>query len=139
MAQNTMNAEAAVHSEVWKQTLSERLLESALVGAHYGYLTKSEQIIDSVKEFRPEKKGPLVIGALSRLHAGYIDDAITMLRDTVLAKYPDYSTAKGFLAVAYRMAVHEQEFLKLSNELISESSDAPIAEIVRVLKAEKTS
>lgn len=80
--------------------LYQLLAKIAFLTADCQALPIAEKIFQSIHKAKPEHQTPIVGLAYTALLASKFDEAVTLLRDKVLAANPDNPTAKAYLGLA---------------------------------------
>ncbi len=109
------------------------LTHSAGLAGTFGLAKESKVIMDAVSAVLPGDENAMILEAATRLNARRFDAAVKRLRDDVLAKNPDNTAAKAFLALAHHLAGNPGERDRWRNEVIAANDDEDAVELVRDL------
>ena len=102
--------------------LLQLLSEVGYMACFRGDNERSQVIMNGVDAVG-ENQSPIKMGlAITKIYAGDIDNAITILRDDVLAKEPDHMSAKCFLGIALNLKGDQSQAIGLFKEVAAKGS-----------------
>lgn len=102
--------------------LLQLLSEVGYMACFRGDNDNSQIIMDGVDAVG-EEQAPIKMGvAISKIYAGDLDNAISILRDDVLAKEPDHMSAKCFLGIALNLKGEQSQATVLFQEVAEKGS-----------------
>lgn len=88
-----------------------------------GDVERGQLIMDSVEKNCQGQSAALVGVAISRIYGGAYEDAIRILKESVLTADPENMTAKCFLGMALCESGSTDEAVGLFNEIIEKGGD----------------
>jgi tetratricopeptide (TPR) repeat protein len=88
-----------------------------------GDVDKGQLIMDSVEANCEGQSAALVGVAISRIYAGHYEDAIRILKESVLTIEPNNMTAKCFLGMALSESGGLDEAIELFNDIIENGGE----------------
>lgn len=97
--------------------LLQLLSEVGYMACFRGDSDRAQVIMDGVDAVGREQT-PVKMGlAITKIYAGDLDEAISLLRDDILAKEPDHMSAKCFLGIALNLVGQQDQANTLFEEV----------------------
>ncbi|MGB0846224.1 MAG: tetratricopeptide repeat protein [Thiolinea sp.] len=102
--------------------LLQLLSEVGYMACFRGDSERSQVIMDGVDAVG-EEQAPIKMGlAIAKIYAGDLDNAVSILRDDVLAKEPEHMSAKCFLGIALNLKGDQDQASTLFEEVALKGS-----------------
>lgn len=98
--------------------LLQSMAEIGYMACFKGDMNRSQAIMDGIDAISIQQNPVKISVAIVRLYAGRYDEAVSILRDQVLADEPDHMSAKCFLGIALSQKGQKLEAKELFQEVI---------------------
>lgn len=112
----------------------QRLIDIGMTACRHGRVAEARTIFDGVLAQKPAFSPALIGQAFSRIVVNEFDDAVALLKDTVLDAHPEDAEARAMLGLAYFLADRKDES-RTELEIVAET-DGPAADMAKGLLAE---
>jgi len=109
------------------------LTHTAVLAGTFGLAKEAESIIEAVIAVAPDDDNAMILKATTQLNARRFTTAAKTLRDSVLARSPDNTTAKAFLSLAHHLAGNPAERDRYRQEVLDANDDDDAVELVKDL------
>lgn len=116
--------------------MAKLLMEIGFLAVGQGMTAKADTIFDAVAVLKPNAENSMVGKAVNMMNNRSPEDAAAMLRDKVLAKYPDSDSAKAFLGLALKLAGRSSEAESVLAQLAAETKENDAAAMAKNLLAD---
>ena len=109
-----------------KEGISKELLQfitnTAFVGIERGYFKEADEMLNTVVEICPKNLSAKVARAMGRVFMGQLTQGVKELFG-VLKEDPKNEIAKGFIALAFKIARMDDQAVELSQQILTYSPD----------------
>ncbi|MCG8690627.1 MAG: YscG family type III secretion system chaperone [Minwuiales bacterium] len=109
------------------------LAESATLASRFGMGEEAMTITEALSTALPDDENVVLIQATANIESRRFEEAAALLRDKVLAKNPDNSTAKAFLGLALHLTGKAADRDKVLQEVIDAGDDEDAVIVARDL------
>ena len=109
------------------------LSQSAVLAGQFGLTKEADTIVAAIMAVSPDDENAAILKAVTQLNARRHEDALKTLRDGVLAKNPDNTAAKAFLAATFHALDRQADYARLRQEVIDADDDAEAVKLVNSL------
>lgn len=110
----------------------QRLMEIGYMATGGGMNAEAAAIFSGIEAVRPESELPMIGSAVTRLNAGKVEEAISLLRQA-LEKNPDSDLAAAFLGLALKQAGLAQAAESMLRQVVDAARNREAVDLAKSL------